>query len=93
MPVRISHVELEQRVLDALVAHGFAAEVAGSIAITIAACERDGTLSHGLLRLPGYIEAVSTGWASWTCPMRATPPLARPAYQAKKPRNIENRLT
>ena len=32
---------------------------------------------------------VSSGWASWTWPTRATPPRARPAYQAKKPRNIE----
>src|SRR3954468_13496348 len=33
--------------------------------------------------------SVSTGWASWTCPTLATPPRARPAYQAKNARNIE----
>src|SRR5215218_9390795 len=33
--------------------------------------------------------SVRTGWASCTWPTRATPPRARPAYQAKKPRNIE----
>lgn len=60
---RISHAELESRIVHALVAHGFADEVAAPIARTIAACERDGTLSHGLLRLPGYVEAVRTGWA------------------------------
>ncbi|HYC37072.1 MAG TPA: Ldh family oxidoreductase [Usitatibacter sp.] len=63
MSIRIAHAELEQRVLDALFKNGFAAEVAAPIARTVAACERDGTLSHGLLRLPGYIEAVRSGWA------------------------------
>lgn len=60
---RISFADLERRVLEALTAHRFAGEVAAPIARTIAACERDGTRSHGLLRLPGYIEAVETGWA------------------------------
>ncbi len=60
---RLGEAELLQRVGDALQGHGFAAEVAAPIARTIVACERDGTLSHGLLRLPGYIEAVGTGWA------------------------------
>jgi delta1-piperideine-2-carboxylate reductase len=60
---RLSHAELLRRVSDALVANGFAGPVAAPIARTIAACERDGTLSHGLLRLPGYVEAVRSGWA------------------------------
>ena len=29
--------------------------------------------------------SVSSGWISWTWPIFATPPRARPAYQAKKP--------
>ena len=37
--------------------------------------------------------SVSAGWASCSRPTRATPPRARPAYQAKKPRPIETRLT
>ena len=32
--------------------------------------------------------SVSTGWASCTWPIWAMPPRARPAYQAKKPRNM-----
>jgi hypothetical protein len=32
---------------------------------------------------------VSTGCASWICPIFATPPSASPWYQAKNPRNIE----
>ena len=61
--MRIPHAELETRIAQALVANGVAQEVAVPIARTVAACERDGTLSHGLLRLPGYVEAVRTGWA------------------------------
>lgn len=63
MTARITPAELERRVSETLAAHGFASEVAAPIARTITACERDGTLSHGLLRLPGYIEAVRSGWA------------------------------
>ena len=36
---------------------------------------------------------VNSGWVSWIWPTRATPPRARPAYQAKKPRNIETAAT
>jgi delta1-piperideine-2-carboxylate reductase len=60
---RIAYEDLLGRVSRTLESNGFAAEVAAPIARTIAMCERDGTLSHGLLRLPGYIEAVRTGWA------------------------------
>ena len=63
MTTKISHAQLLERVTGALVANGFAPDVAAPIARTISACERDGTLSHGLLRLPGYIEAVRTRWA------------------------------
>jgi hypothetical protein len=36
---------------------------------------------------------VSTGCASWTWPIFATPPSASAWYQAKKPRNIEMTAT
>ncbi len=55
--------ELLDRICRALVANGFAERIAAPIARSIAACERDGTPSHGLLRLPGFVEAVRTGWA------------------------------
>ena len=63
MAARIAYPDLLRRVTAALVANGIAEEVAAPIARTISSCERDGTLSHGLLRLPGYIEAVRSGWA------------------------------
>lgn len=31
---------------------------------------------------------VRTGWESWTCPTRATPPSASPLYQTKNPKNM-----
>ena len=59
----VTEDELLVRVDGALTANGFASDVAAPIARTIVACERDGTPSHGLLRLPGYIESVRSGWA------------------------------
>ncbi len=59
----ITYEDLEVTILRALVAGGFAEPIARPIARTVASCERDGTPSHGLLRLPGYVEAVRTGWA------------------------------
>lgn len=53
---------------QALVANGFSPKVAAPIAHSMAGCERDGTLSHGLLRLPGFVEAVRTGWADGVIP-------------------------
>ncbi len=63
MSERILEAELKRRVAGALTKNGFDERVAATIAGTIVACERDGTPSHGLLRLPGYVEAVRTGWA------------------------------
>ncbi|MFO0480862.1 MAG: Ldh family oxidoreductase [bacterium] len=62
----IPEATLLARVEDTLVRNGFSPQVAAPIAATIVACERDGTPSHGLLRLPGYIEAVRTGYADGT---------------------------
>ena len=59
----MTYEELLARIIDVLVRNGFAPEVATPIAHTVASCERDGTRSHGVLRLPGYVEAVATGWA------------------------------
>jgi len=59
----VTFEELQGLVLRALIANGFAQPLAVPIARTVAACERDGTPSHGLLRLPGYVDAVRTGWA------------------------------
>jgi len=45
------------------------------------------------LRMSADQSRVSTGWASCVWPILATPPSARPRYQAKKPRNMLTALT
>ena len=66
MTIHVSEDDLRTRVQRALVHHGFAEAVAAPIAASVVACERDGTPSHGLLRLPGFIEAATSGWADAT---------------------------
>lgn len=63
MMLHVSEGDLRARVQDALVRNGFSETVARPIAASLVACERDGTPSHGLLRLPGFIEAARSGWA------------------------------
>jgi len=41
---------------------GMSATVARIIATNCAACERDGTLSHGVFRIPGYVSSLRSGW-------------------------------
>jgi delta1-piperideine-2-carboxylate reductase len=42
--------------------HGVSADNAGPVAETVVAAERDGAASHGLLRLPGYVSTLKSGW-------------------------------
>lgn len=60
---RIDHGGLLTLIVRALAANGFDERIARPIARTIADCERDGVASHGLLRLPGFVESVRSGWA------------------------------
>lgn len=46
---------------QALRAHGVSADHAQAIAETVTAAERDDCKSHGLFRIPGYIQAVRSG--------------------------------
>jgi hypothetical protein len=66
------------------------------VASTQASTARAATSIAAVTRSPSTSAAqnsVSTGWASWTCPIFATPPSASAWYQAKKPRNIEMTAT
>lgn len=36
--------------------------VAAILARNCAACERDGSLSHGVFRMPGYVASIDSGW-------------------------------
>jgi len=62
MPQTVSFTELTELVTNVLVRHGVSHENAGPVADSIVACERDGTASHGLLRVPGYVATLKSGW-------------------------------
>ncbi len=60
MPV----AQLQALVEKALSRSGMTAENVSFVAASIVACERDGVLGHGLLRLPGFVSDISSGWAN-----------------------------
>ena len=62
MPKVISVDELIDLVARVFLRHGVRPENALPVAETIAAAERDGSASHGLLRLPGYVATLKSGW-------------------------------
>jgi delta1-piperideine-2-carboxylate reductase len=62
MPQTVSVDELTELVTRVLVRHGVSPGNARPVADSVVACERDGTASHGLLRLPGYVATLKSGW-------------------------------
>ncbi|MDW6023333.1 Ldh family oxidoreductase [Mesorhizobium sp. BAC0120] len=42
--------------------HGVSGHNARILATNCASCERDGSLSHGIFRIPGYIASLKSGW-------------------------------
>ncbi|AZC26821.1 MULTISPECIES: Ldh family oxidoreductase [Pseudomonas] len=52
-------VQLLQAILQR---HGCSAEVARCLAQNCAVAERDGSHSHGIFRIPGYISTLDSGW-------------------------------
>jgi delta1-piperideine-2-carboxylate reductase len=62
MPRPVSVVELTDLVTRVFRRHGVSPENAGPVAETVVAAERDGAASHGLLRLPGYVLTLKSGW-------------------------------
>lgn len=62
MQQTVSVDELTDLVTRVLVRHGVSPENVEPIADTIVAAERDGSASHGLLRLPGYVASLKSGW-------------------------------
>ena len=62
MSQTVSVVELTDLVTRVFRRHGVSAENAGPVAETVVAAERDGAASHGLLRLPGYVSTLRSGW-------------------------------
>lgn len=60
--MKIAIAELQSLIEQALVRHGVTKANAPLVAATIVAAERDGSRSHGLQRLPGYLSSLKSGW-------------------------------
>ena len=61
-PQTVSVDALLDLVTRVLLRHGASASNVAPVAATIVAAERDGSASHGLLRLPGYVATLKSGW-------------------------------
>lgn len=59
--VRLSLDEVRALSLEVLTANGMSAENAAVVADVVTCAERDGTRSHGLFRLPGYVSSMRNG--------------------------------
>lgn len=64
--MKIAIAELQSLVEEVLVRYRVAAERAPLLATTIVAAERDGSRSHGLQRLAGYVSSLLSGWVDGT---------------------------
>ncbi|MDU8454902.1 Ldh family oxidoreductase [Pseudomonas syringae group sp. J254-4] len=62
-PVRtVSYQQLTDLLRRIFLAHGTSPEVADVLAENCASAQRDGSHSHGIFRMPGYISSLSSGW-------------------------------
>ncbi|SDG18001.1 Ldh family oxidoreductase [Pelagibacterium luteolum] len=59
---RIAFVDLVALLKPIFLRYGTSEEVAQILAINCALCERDGATSHGIFRMRGYVDSLSTGW-------------------------------
>src|ERR1044071_9322044 len=62
MPQTVSIEELTDLLVRIFRRHGVSAENAGPVAETVVAAEGGGAAIHGLLRLPGYVSTLKSGW-------------------------------
>jgi delta1-piperideine-2-carboxylate reductase len=62
MEHRIGYPELAARLEPILHRAGASRAVARTLAENCAACERDGSKSHGIFRMPGYVSTLKSGW-------------------------------
>ncbi|GAA4478770.1 Ldh family oxidoreductase [Microbacterium panaciterrae] len=60
---RIPFSQLVAVIASALRGAGASPETAEVLATNCASCERDGALSHGVFRVPGYVASLRSGWA------------------------------
>jgi delta1-piperideine-2-carboxylate reductase len=64
MSTVVSVEELAELVARIFVRHGMTPENADCVAEVVAAAERDGSTSHGLFRLSGYVSTLQSGWVN-----------------------------
>lgn len=60
--ITISYGDLTTLLSAIFVRAGVSAPNAAILAENCAACERDGSLSHGVFRIPGYVASLKSGW-------------------------------
>ncbi|MQB12323.1 Ldh family oxidoreductase [Agrobacterium sp. ICMP 6402] len=60
--VRVEFDALKSLLLQIFLKHGTSQTVADILAANCAGCERDGAISHGIFRIPGYLASLDTGW-------------------------------
>ncbi|QQN29389.1 Ldh family oxidoreductase [Pseudomonas syringae group genomosp. 3] len=59
----VSYTQLIDLLRRIFVAHGTSPEVADVLAENCASAQRDGSHSHGIFRIPGYLSSLASGWA------------------------------
>ncbi len=64
MTHKIGFLQLCQTIEGILLANGLNAKGSRIVAETVAVAERDGSSSHGLMRLPGYVSTLKSGWVN-----------------------------
>lgn len=60
--VRIDFDDLRSLLRNIFLNDGTSSSVADILAENCAGCERDGAISHGIFRIPGYVASLATGW-------------------------------
>ncbi|MEX2473787.1 Ldh family oxidoreductase [Marinobacter sp.] len=61
---RIPFSELQALLATVFERHGTSLAVARTLALNCATAQRDGALSHGVFRVPGYLSTLKSGWVN-----------------------------
>lgn len=64
--IRVDFDTLKSLLGDIFSRYGTSPSTADILAANCAGCERDGAISHGIFRIPGYVASLSTGWVDGT---------------------------
>ena len=64
MTRRLTYPELTELIEQVLIRHGLLPRGARIVAEVVASAERDGSNSHGLARMEGYVSTLKSGWAN-----------------------------